>query len=196
MQLSRHRPLFLFVFVLILFAIPIYGAWYFYQHHLSWSGRTVNHGVLMQPMLRIEDLPLKTPDQQKYNAAKQWKGMWTIMYINPSACQDACRNRILTLRQVHTAMGKYQNKFQRAYVSTEALPSNFVTLLKEKFHANAFLTNNIALAHFWLAEKQGNFPAEGMIMIVDPNGYVMMRYAPNFKPEDLYNDLQRLMQVN
>ncbi len=184
-----------FLLVVVFFAIPIIGAWWVFSHHSHLPLKTLNHGTLINPPIAIQPLNL-TAD--KAFDPKVWQQHWVLLYINPSdTCAHACQQNLYYLRQIRAALGKNQDQVVRVYVSF-AIATPTQDLLNKAFAGTkGFTITPTELARFL---KGQDFSAatlkDGQLLIVDPNGWVMMRYPVDFKAKDVLDDMNRLLSVN
>lgn len=187
-----------FFLVVLFFVAPIVGAWWFFKHANHTHLKTVNHGILLQPPLALDTLALTT-EKAPFHILS-WKNQWVLVYINPKAtCDTACQHVLYYMRQVRLASGKNQDRLTRAYVSVNQQPAaKTLSLLKQNFSGTIALnTSTIALQQFLSHQDfSRDVIQDGQLFVIDPNGWVMMRYPVNFSAKDLLDDLTRLLQVN
>lgn len=185
-----------FVVILLLFALPIGAAFWLFQHPNRLSLKTVNHGQLLQPLLPIATVPLTTLDGKSFQP-QHWQGQWVLMYVHPDAsCDASCQKNIYYLRQIRLALGKNQQHVLRAYVTTGTPSRDLQQLLAQSFAGTDVLqTQSIALQKF-LAGAEKDQDHQAQLLVVDPQGYAMMRYPNTFTAQDVLADLNRLLQVN
>jgi hypothetical protein len=195
-MLSNH-PKKLFCFLLLLFFIPILGAWYLFTYHNNWVHGTTNHGKLIQPMLRLDDLPLSDYNITNSINVKQWHNHWMMIYFKENNCDERCLTNIYLMGQTHTALGKFQDQVITAYVAIdpneESNPGP--EILRQYAHTLLLKTNTLDLNNFF-----NNNPAhvdfkQGQLFLVDPNGFVMMYYPTTVNFEDVYQDLNHLLKL-
>ena len=176
-----------FFLVVIFFAIPIFGAWWLFNHHTSVHLKTINHGTLIQPPLLINTLTGKVD-------TKNWQDHWVLVYVNPQAtCPKTCQQALYFMRQVRAATGKNQDRLLRAYLQVGAgAPLDPAFAGTQVLHVTATqLTQFLSQQEFSKEVLE-----QGQLFIVDPQGWVMMRYPIDFKAKDLLDDLNRLLMVN
>ena len=72
-----------FLFVVSFFLIPIVAAWWFFTHADHTNLKTINHGILIQPPLPIQALPLTIKDTSlnTMNAfdTQTWQNNWVLV---------------------------------------------------------------------------------------------------------------------
>lgn len=127
--------------------------------------------------------------------------IWRIV-VAPVACEgsrrDACGELLRDINTVWRLMGKDAD---RVHVLWVGAPPAGITLPREVrvLRADAVLpaklprgTGAVVNANGAAVGKEGGDAA----WLVDPNGFVVLRYASGFDPGDLRADLARLLKVN
>jgi hypothetical protein len=171
---------------------------------------TVNKGVLINPPADITDLNMQTASglpifksfeeiiallesDDEYEAQP-----WHIVYMNTQDCQQACRERVHLLRQMHITLNKNTPRVRRYYLhaSTEALPDNTAQHFRAEFPSMGVAFGNPELIRSNLAMKGLNLDltVDDYIFFVDPVGNVMMYYTSDHSIADIKADLEKLLR--
>lgn len=141
---------------------------------------------LWQPSSRSNYGELITPPQQLWQAAQAdtgLRGKWVMLVVAPSQCDDACRQQLWLTRQLRTAQGKDMDRIARAWLVTDT-GSVDAALLAE--HPGLVRLQGMPE----VAERlQG-----GRIGLVDPRGYLMMRYPAQPDAKRMMRDFERLLK--
>ncbi|NRB70663.1 MAG: hypothetical protein HRU51_01965 [Xanthomonadales bacterium] len=201
--MNRNRNRLVIVGIFVLFLVPLLAA-----ITLERAGyepeNTVNRGLLVDPPVPLPLAERVLLDGQA--AAEQTRGRWTLLHlIRQAGCDAACQARVTELRQVHIAAGRYQNEVQVLLVSEtpdEALLSGiyerFLMLANPAAAREpevALLDTAITAAAARSGAATDNWSAlDGTTFIVDPEGNLMLRYAPGYNPSDLNKDLKKLLK--
>lgn len=155
-----------------------------------------NKGEMLEP---YADLREHTPTLAT-GSAYRWKDeprIWRIV-VAPLACdgtrRDECAELLQGLDTVWRLMGKDADRVHVLWVGSPPagidLPRELRVLRRDDvlpaqlprgMAGNENATDGVAGDAAWL---------------VDPNGFVVLRYAPGFDPGDLRTDLARLLKVN
>ena len=194
----NNKPKFLLYALLLLFFLPIIGAWYLLNYHSGILHNTTNRGTLLQPMLKIENLPFSDYNIEDSINAKQWHGKWVMMYIKGNNCDQRCLTTIYLMGQTRVALNKYQNKVLTAYTAVNA---NVTTnpsseILRQYPRTLLFKTSALNLTNFLNQTSLTHLVLQqGAVFLIDPNGYVMMRYPSDVDFEDVYQDLDHLLKL-
>ena len=153
---------------------------------------TKNKGEMLEP---YADLRAYTPALAA-GGAYRWDDeprIWRIV-VAPDACDGSRRVECTELlREIDTVWRLMGKDADRVHVLWVATPPPGIVLPREVrvLRADAVLPATLP------AGKRAAGPDGGdAAWLVDPNGFVVLRYAPGFDPGDLRTDLSRLLKVN
>ena len=149
---------------------------------------TVNAGRLVQPpvQLLLSELEVLDAGQSDGDRADE---TWWMLFVYESECTGACLREVTGLRQVHLALGRNRQHVRIGLVSKpnrsaetgrqlKALYPRFVQLGAHGFDA--------------FQAAAGEYPPRHGFLL-DPGGNIIMAYAPGFDPNDIMQDLKRLL---
>ena len=180
---------------------PILAAWLlFFQFPELLPRATTNHGVLIQPSISAEEL----------SPALHNRGTWTLIHVLPESCEADCKELLYLSRQVAVGLGKDSTRVSRVLVADRDLPDDLgshlllehedieiITLDAEKldFLKTATLLDAAKLA------KSGKTTGERLLfqsclLLMDPNGNIMMRYDVSLAGKPLLEDLKHLLKLS
>ena len=129
--------------------------------------------------LLAEPVPLPPP----------WRGgeaPWQLIYARTSACEQQCAQHLGRLLQVQLALGRDQDRVQRALWHVGDLPELADPELK--LHAlDDAVGHGVAMA----LGVEGF--ENGRVYVADPRGLVILSYPPNVEQKELKRDLERLL---
>jgi cytochrome oxidase Cu insertion factor (SCO1/SenC/PrrC family) len=156
---------------------------------------TTNKGLLVQPPRQIDELALHSADGQPWRYADDHRG-WGILVAVGTTCDDDCRARILLTRQVRAALGKDVDRVQRYLLRTgDGADTGLDAFLADGQADLLELRADSAALRALLGASDLPDPAgAGTIYIVDPRGFVMMRYLPSHPDRALLDDLRFLLR--
>lgn len=119
------------------------------------------------------------------------KGKWVLLMADSGNCDEFCRRKLFTLRQLRLAQGKDMERIERVWlISDDTVPS---TAAVSDYQGT------------WLVRAAGSellkqFPAERSladhIYIVDPLGNLVLRYPRDADPTRIIKDIARLLKVS
>ncbi len=171
--------------ILALCAAPVVAAWLAY---LVWppASRT-NHGELIQPrplpdpsLVRIDGTPFRLSGL---------RGKWLLLQLDGGRCGEACRRKLLYMRQLRLTQGKDMERVERVWLVTDDAPVD-PALLRE--FGGTYAVRAGALAHEFGAADA----ASGHLYLVDPLGNLMLRWGASTDPNGMKRDLSRLLRAS
>jgi hypothetical protein len=157
--------------------------------YLIYSGwkpvATRNAGELLQPPVELGTLGLTRADGSAYPEWEGDKRLWRVVVLPPANCGEPCLTLSDSLYRVWVSEGRHADRVQvlwfgdvpaqapeyRAFLPMQASPALRATLPAS--HVDGSLA----------------------VYLIDPNGFLVMRYAPGFDPTGLRKDLARLLKV-
>lgn len=199
-------------FLLLVAFVPITLATFAFRNASEggFLSGTVNKGVLINPPADITDLDMRTANgspifksfeeivallesDEDYEAQP-----WHIVYVNTQDCQEACRERVHLLRQMHITLNKNTPRVRRYYLhaSTETLTENTAQHFRAEFPSMGVAFGNAELIQSNLSTKGLNLSLaeDDYIFFVDPVGNVMMYYTSEHSIADIKADLEKLLR--
>ena len=214
---SRRRLL----VILACFGVPLLAATVYVQV-LRASGGSVgdtSRGQLVQPTRPIEPFELDvvagrgTDDGADGELGNAWgldelRGLWTLLHVVEGECAEACETNLYHMRQVRLALNQRRDRVRRVAVvdSPDALGQ---ALLAE--HSGLVVIGGPPEAREALVEQIRTAPVDGLaedgtdaggadpldgIWLVDPNGNLVLRFAPDLDPRNMLKDVKHLLKVS
>ena len=121
------------------------------------------------------------PDWQGGDAAR-----WQLIYARMTPCAQQCAQHVARLQQVQVALGRDQDRVQRALWHVGGLPG----LDDPKLVTHA-LDDDVGrgVAGALGAESLNN----GRVFVANPRGLVIVSYPPDVEQKELLRDLKRLL---
>lgn len=138
--------------------------------------RTRNHGELLAP-----PLPMHAVSASRDGVAWVFENTdrhWSLLLQQPAACDARCRDAIAPLANVHVALGRHADKLHPFRID-DGDASGWPRLSLEGELPAVLREPPTALPQVWL---------------VDPHGFLVMRYPEGFDPSGLRRDLGRLVK--
>jgi hypothetical protein len=150
-----------------------------------------NVGQLIQPQRPAVSIGATTLDGKPFEFAS-YKGQFLMVTVAPGACDEACRKRLYTMRQIRTATGKNRDRVERVWLVTDQEPID-IPLLKQ-YDGTIVARVDPQRLQPWLADSADAL--NGPIWIVDLRGNLMMRYAADADPKGMRSELSKLLYWN
>lgn len=153
------------------------------------GGSETNKGQLITPPLALRDQLL--PGDQLLLG-----GRWWLSYVVPDDCQAACKQTMATLPRLQETLGRERSRVGLLLIKTEkSMP---IGLPKASDDVRIVTVNSQQLDTLKLTTS-----SRSPWLIMDPQGWVMLRYEPPVtKPEalssaqNLLDDLKKLLKAS
>lgn len=193
-QLKRNHILILIVVAMSV--IPFAIAWLMAKNPEWLSGKYTNHGELIVPPVVTERSKLTGFDAFSRDNLSQLNGRWVMINIIPgNDCNPDCLAAIHSSKQLHLMMGKDLTRIRRVVWLLEPVDparaarwwADDLRLLRARPAAT--------LQKKLLDIRKGEIP-DGLLLLMDPFGNLMMQYEPGFDPYDVKADLKRLLRIS
>lgn len=178
----RRRNRIMLVALALIFLLPVAGA--SLLHLSGWRpGHTRNHGELLPAPLALADLTLRRADGSRYAFAPQER-RWQIAVVPTPDCGVRCTELIAGLDKVWRLQGRRADRLQVLWfgsVPADAVPfRTFVPMQPDE----AFAARLPELAR----------TGAPSLYLIDPSGFLVMRYAPDFDLAHLRADVTHLLK--
>lgn len=165
--------------LLLLFAVPMVVGWVLFHYHDLFQFKTTNHGMLVHPAVFAKELSFKP---SAHNT-------WQIIYA-PAACDEQAQNKMFTLHQLHTALGKNQQRVSLTWVTN-------ATCKQDAHDFRKLILNKQQLAQLKTAlSNQKDFTVNDKIYLLDPIGNLFMYYDSSTNPMNILKDIKKVLEVS
>lgn len=185
------------VLIALLFSVPVVVATSLYLGGWRPAGKGQQQGELVQPARPLTDASLRKTDATEFRF-QALRGSWTFITFSRLPCSDRCRNNLHKMQQVRLTQGKDAGRVQRAFIALggrddlRALEAHYPGLLA--FTGAEAQVQRLARE---FASLHGT-PLDGLerVYLVDPNGNLVLSYAPDADPSGMRKDLARLLRLS
>ncbi|MBB3799122.1 cytochrome oxidase Cu insertion factor (SCO1/SenC/PrrC family) [Xanthomonas arboricola] len=143
-----------------------------------------NHGELLKPPADLRGLVPVRADGQPYAWAPAER-VWRIALAPPAGCTQQCVMLAAELDKVWQLLGHRADKVEVLWIGAPPAglpPMPALRVLRD----DARLRQGLPRA---------NDTAGVPVYVIDPNGFVILRYAPGFDPAGLRADLVKLLKL-
>jgi hypothetical protein len=193
---KRNRGLLLLIFAMFLGSMLVAGALRF----SGWQPAGMkNKGELLQPPadLRAHAPTLATGEAYAWNPGAR---TWRVLAVPPAGCAQACSDAARDLDIIWRAAGRNADHLDVLWLCAEAgcvVPAPLredrsLRVLAPDAAMRAVLADTAPAA----ATATGTAAAAGVPMyIIDPNGFVILRYAPGADLRGMREDLVKLLKL-
>lgn len=170
------HPRLQFLIIVAISAVSLGGAWLLFQQARDgdlWG--TTNHGEFVDPLVTVEDLGVASTAGEPFETGKWW--LWVVPR---GPCEQACREALHRLRQLHVLLNRDAARVRRGLLA--AHPAQAAELA-QTYPRLRLLSGNISRL-------------DRGIYIVDPLGNLVFYYTMDQAGEDVLDDLKRLLKVS
>jgi hypothetical protein len=178
----QTRSRLILLLLVLLFAAPVTVA--IVMHASGWEpSRTRNHGELLRPALDIRDVALRRADGSVY-PWEPGERRWRIAVYPPADCAQACVELIAGLDKVWQLQGRRADRLDVLWfgaVPPGAVPFRRFVPMREDATLLARLPHNAT-------------DGAPSAYLIDPSGYLALRYAPGFDVAHVREDVARLLK--
>lgn len=184
---QRRRGRRIALVILAFCAAPTVAAWLAY---FVWPPQSrTNYGELIAPRL-LSDTELRLLDGSSFRLSRL-RGKWLLLQLDSAACGDACRSKLVTMRQARLALGRDADRVERVWLLDDRADPD-ASLLREH--------PGLVVVRAPRGALSGDFPAAGnpagYIYVVDPRGNLMLRFPGEPDGRSMLKDLSRLLRVS
>jgi hypothetical protein len=170
------------------FLLPLLVSfWMYYGGGWRPAGQS-NYGELITPAVPLGEVTLQ--DAQGAAVTLPFK-TWTLVYIGAGACDEACRNALVVMRQTRLSLNKDMTRIERVWLATGECC--------DRAYLESEQPGLVALDASRADALLALFPAgarEHSIFVVDPLGNLMMRHDARNAPKGLLADLKKLLKLS
>jgi cytochrome oxidase Cu insertion factor (SCO1/SenC/PrrC family) len=176
---ARTRSRAILLLIAALFAAPFVAALSMY--YADWQpSHTRNFGALIRPVRDLRTVRFTHADGSRF----EWHHedhIWRVLVAPPADCGAPCEQLVDKLRRIWVGLGNKADSVQVLWVGA-APKQEFRTLIP-------LSADSSFAARLPDAARRDAIP----VYVVDPTGYVILRYAPGFNPAGLRRDLVQLL---
>ncbi|MGH8031147.1 MAG: hypothetical protein ACREO8_01990 [Luteimonas sp.] len=181
-QRNRNRLLLVGIFAIFFGGLLIAGALRF----SGWQPSGMkNRGELLSPSADLRALVPRLDDGSAYRWAPVER-RWRIALAPPADCAAACVELARELDLVWQLFGKDADRVDILWIGTPPPPGATRGAATRLLRADAALRARL---------PRVDDPRGVPVYVVDPNGFVILRYAPGTDPGDLRADLSKLLKL-
>jgi len=176
--------------------VPFAIAWLMAKNPQWLSSKYTNHGALIIPPVVTERSELTGFDDFSKENLGQLNGHWVMINIIPGKdCNQDCLAAIKSTKQLRLMMGKDLTRIRRVVLLMKQVdPARAAQWWAEDLRllrAHPAVTLQVKIVKI----RKGKIP-DGMLLLMDPFGNLMMQYESGFDPYDVKADLKRLLRIS
>ncbi len=190
---KRNRLIVLLIFGMTI--IPFAAAWLL-GGKASFIKGQVNNGQLIKPIITTERKDLIGIDAFSADNLGELKGRWVMMNVVPEAdCNETCLEAVHKTKQLLLMMGKDLIRIRRSVVFFKEVKPESINRWFQEDKVLLKVKPSLGLSQKIVQLRGGQIP-DGMLLIMDPLGNLMMQYEPGFDPYKVKSDLMHLLRIS
>lgn len=172
--------------IAVVFAVPMVAALLMtLVPGLKPEGGTRNYGDLIEPPRLVEPVVVPT------SGGELWlRGRWTLLQPETSGCTPDCLANLGKAARLHQALGRHHQRLQRVLWSGAPVADDLRGSWPELQFVERGAASQLGNALDATATQDAG------LILIDPQGYAMMRYPRNYDASAALKDLQRLMRYS
>lgn len=189
-------PRIMLVIIAAMFLLPLILAWLMYTGTVEFSPEsTKNRGTLVKPPVPLnwQQASLQSTNGSPTTASERFLTHWVVLYPVPARCEEDCQSQLTSLRQVHVASGRHSSRIRLAVLVGDELSADTEQTINGIYDQFILVTDSTGDLFETTQAVTVSTPQQTGTYLVDPLGNIMMVYAADADPNDLKQDLKRLL---
>ncbi len=174
--------------LLAVFVLPLLIAWLFTIGPLDWRPvKTVNHGVLLQPPLRLDSFGVMDATGSALSVDAIARD-WFLVVLHDTTCTEPCQDLLRIAERIRIAVQRDMHR-----VSVVCLgPDVDAPVSREQ---SWLLPVDGKLIEV-LRRTMGEVQFDNVLLIVDYQGRIVLMYPPTENGQGVLDDLKRLLRAS
>jgi hypothetical protein len=183
----------LIVVIALTAVVPFTLAWY-YARHPELIEKTSNYGTLIQPVRQLDVVRLLSQPLSAVDELAQIRGRWVLLQIAADGCGPECAETLHKTHQGWLMLNKEMPRVKRLLLvepSSGAAESPAV-----KADDALLIAGSDPAVMREITAALGKPLAEGMVVLLDPLGNLVLWYDGGFDPYKMVKDLKHLLKAS
>lgn len=173
--------------------IPFALAWY-YASHPELIDKKSNYGSLILPARQIDSARILDQSLDAPEDVEKSRGRWMLLQVATGDCGQACADTLHKTHQGWLMLNKEMPRVSRVLlVGPGGQAESSASVTSDDALLVARLTPEVLRV---LAEALGKPPGDGMVILVDPLGNLVLWYDTGFDPYLMVKDLKHLLKAS
>lgn len=195
-QTSQTRSRTKLILLILMFLLPVVGSWYLiYFTDYAREGKGAEHGDLIKPPRQLDDVELTWVSRGSTRQEPLY-GKWSMLFFVDGSCAASCDENLYRLQQIRLATGREMQRVQRIAIIDGGESIQFSDNLSKNFPGQLYVSRKDLGKKFMQQFKDQNIEDQDTIFLIDPRGFLMMRYPGDTDPSGIIRDLSRLLRIS
>lgn len=196
-QSQRPKPQWqsraLIIVIALTAVVPFTLAWY-YARHPELIEKTSNYGQLIQPVRQLDVSALLSKPVSAVDELSQIRGRWVLLQVAAGPCGPECADTLHKTHQGWLMLNKEMPRVKRLLLVEPSSAAAESAAVKGD-DALLIAGSNPAVIRE-LAAALGKPLADGMVVLLDPLGNLVLWYDGGFDPYKMVKDLKHLLKAS
>jgi hypothetical protein len=189
--LWRSRAL--IVIIALTAFVPFALAWY-YARHPELIDKTSNYGTLIIPARALNLAQMLEEGSMGETPGESLRGRWILLQVAPGLCEAACAEALHKTHQGWLMLNKEMPRVKRLLLVTDESHAGESAAIRQD---DALRTGRLAAVVMeTLTAAIGKPPGDGMVILLDPLGNLVLWYDTGFDPYRMVKDLKHLLKAS
>jgi hypothetical protein len=185
--------------ILTIVLIPVLGSSFMYYTGIGMPAGTSNHGLLVEPPIKVTDLALNTNDGQYWSWTDS--GKFRFMLLLDGHCDAVCTELVHNMRQVHVRLAKRSTSLERILVQFDDSLTENILEGDGKSMAESYPSLQQLRGDFfeWRERLQNNANLNTQfkgyeVMLIDRRGNLIMVFNQDQSGQEMLDDVLFLIK--
>lgn len=200
--MNSSKKSFLTLVAVFVAPIVIGTIWFYGVDRSSLMGNTTNYGILLKPAFPLDISGLmQSSDSGSIDSAKAENTLnkkWTLLYLAPDQCDQACQDKLLLIYRVRLLMNEQLRRVRTVLVANNVAQEQSIKKIKivkkDRYLDMVFTHTESKQSPFF---RQFPDREKSPVYLIDPLGNLMMHY-PQENPDakKMIKDLSQLLKYS
>lgn len=173
--------------------IPFLLAWY-YANHPELVQKTSNYGALILPVRQLGYDQLLEKPVSSAEKLEAIKGRWILLQVAAGPCGNECVETLHKTHQGWLMLNKEMPRVQRLLLEApNQQTAEAPGVSQDDALLQAGLSPSVTQA---LTSAIGKAPGDGVVILLDPLGNLVLWYDTGFDPYKMVKDLKHLLKAS
>lgn len=183
----------LIVVIALTAVVPFTLAWY-YARHPELIDKTSNYGTLIQPVRQLDVVSLLSKPLSAVDELGQIRGRWVLLQAAAADCGPECADTLHKTHQGWLMLNKEMPRVKRLLLVEPSSGAADSPAVKED-DALLIAGSDPAVMRELVAAL-GKPLTDGMVVLLDPLGNLVLWYDGGFDPYKMVKDLKHLLKAS